>query len=139
MSKIDTLINLINYQKQNPSANKTQTARGVGITPQYLNRCLGELNLLKEHLAPSLDANQVRFLLSELDQGDPYKREIHRQLQEYLGPSPYTGVIRMAHPNERPAADGLSIGEFICSTNGNLHPAIQFFAGSTLLRLPFLD
>ncbi len=126
MSKIDILINLINYQKQNPSAKKRQLAQGVGITPQYLSQCIGELNLLKEHLTPSLDADQIRFLLSELDQGDPYKREIYRRLQEHLNPSPYTGIIRMASPDEHPQANGLSIGEFTRSTNGNLHPAIQF-------------
>ena len=92
MSKVDTLISLINYQKQNPEANKKQTAQGIGITPQYLIQCLGELNVLKEHLTPSL----------------------------------YTGVLRMAYPNEKPSVRGFSIGEFTRSTNGNLHPAIQF-------------
>ena len=126
MSKIDTLINLINYQKQNPEANKKQTARGVGISPQYLIECLGEINLLKEHFTPSLDTDQIRFLLSELDRGNPYKKEIHRQLQEYLGPSPYRGILRTARPDEKPPPRGLTIGEFTRSTNGNLHPAIQF-------------
>lgn len=129
MSKIDTLISLINYQKQHPEANKSQIAQGVGITPQYLNKCLGEINLLKENLAPSLDPNQVRFLLSELDQGDPYQREIHRQLREYLSPSSYTGVLRMARSNEKLPLEGLSIGEFIPSNNRSLDylpPAIQF-------------
>ena len=129
MSKIDTLISLINYQKQHPKANKSQIAQGVGITPQYLSRCLGELNLLKEHLSPSLEMDQIHFLLSELDQRDPYQGEIHGQLQGYLNPSPYTGIIRMAHPNEKPPVADLSIGEFIRSTNGSsdyLHPAIQF-------------
>ena len=126
MSKVDTLISLINYQKQYPEANKSQTAQGVGITPQYLNRCLGELNVLKENLAPSLDANQVRFLLADLGQSDPYQGEIQRQLQEYLSPSLYTGALRLPHSNEKTEADGLSIGEFTRSTNGNLHPAIQF-------------
>ena len=129
MSKIDTLISLINYQKQHPKANKSQIAQGVGITPQYLSRCLGELNLLKEHLSPSLEADQIHFLLSELDQDDPYQGEIHDQLQGYLSPSPCTGVLRLARPNEKPSLGELSIGEFIRSTNGSsdyLHPAIQF-------------
>ena len=129
MSKIDTLISLINYQKQHPKANKSQIAQGVGITPQYLSRCLGELNLLKEHLAPSLEADQIHFLLSELDQRDPYQGEIHGQLQGYLSSSPYTGILRMAHSNEEPPLGELSIGEFIRSTNrsaDHLHPAIQF-------------
>ena len=129
MSKIDTLISLINYQKQHPKANKSQIAQGVGITPQYLSRCLGELNLLKEHLSPSLEADQIHFLLSELDQDDPYQGEIHGQLQGYLSSSPYTGILRMAHSNEEPPFGELSIGEFIRSTNGSsdyLHPAIQF-------------
>ena len=115
MSKIDTLISLINYQKQHPKANKSQIAQGVGITPQYLSRCLGELNLLKEHLAPSLEADQIHFLLSELDQRDPYQGEIHGQLQGYLSSSPYTGILRMAHSNEEPPLGELSIGEFIRS------------------------
>ena len=129
MSKIDTLINLLNYQKQHPEANKTQTAQGIGVTLQYLGKCLVELNLLKEHLTPSLDMHQIRFLLSELDQGDPYKREICRQLQEYLDPSPYMGILRTAHPNEKPPLRGLTIGEFVRSTNGDsnyLSPAIRF-------------
>ena len=129
MSKIDTLISLINYQRQHPQANKSQIAQGVGITPQYLSRCLGELNLLKEHLAPSLEADQIHFLLSELDQRDPYQKEIHRQLQGYLSPSPYTGILRGVRPNEKSPLGELSIGEFIRSNNqssGYLHPAIQF-------------
>ena len=129
MSKIDTLISLISYQKQNPEANKKQTAQGVGISQQYLIQCLGEINLLKEHLAPSLDANQVRFLLSELAQGDPYQGEIYRQLQEYLSRPSYIGVLRMAHPNEKPSLRGLTIGEFIRANNGAsdyLPSALQF-------------
>ena len=129
MSKVDTLISLINYQKQHPEANKSQTARGVGITPQYLNKCLGELNVLKEHLAPSLDANQIRFLLSKLDQGDSYEGEIHRELQEYMNFSPYAGALRMVRPNEQPPVGGLSIGEFIPSNNRSADyfpPVLQF-------------
>ena len=129
MSKIDTLISLINYQRQHPKANKSQIAQGVGITPQYLSRCLGELNLLKEHLSPALEADQIHFLLSELDQRDPYQGEIHGQLQGYLSPSPYTGILRMAHSNEEPPLGELSIGEFIRSDNQStdyLHPAIEF-------------
>ena len=129
MSKIDTLISLINYQRHHPKANKSQIAQGVGITPQYLSRCLGELNLLKEHLAPSLEADQIHFLLSELDQRDPYQGEIYDQLQGYLSPSPYIGILRMARSNEERQLGELSIGEFIRSNNRSsdyLHPAIQF-------------
>ena len=129
MSKIDTLISLINYQRQHPKANKSQIAKGVGITPQYLSRCLGELNLLKEHLSPALEADQIHFLLSELDQHDPYQGEIHSQLQGYLSPSPYAGILRMARSNEESPIGELSIGEFIPANNRSsdyLHPAIQF-------------
>lgn len=129
MSKIDTLISLINYQKQNPEANKSQTAQGVGITPQYLSRCLGEVNLLKKHLAPSLEADQIRFLISELDHSDPYRREIHRQLEEYLSRPDYTGTIRRGHPNENPSRESFFIGEFIPAnreTSDYFHPTLQF-------------
>ena len=129
MSKVDTLISLINYQKQHPEANQKQAARGLGITPQYLGQCLGEINLLREHLTPSLDANQIRFLLSALDQDDPYQGEIHRQLQEHLSLSPYTGALRMARPNEHPPLEGSLSGSLPRANNGTsgyLHPAIQF-------------
>ena len=126
MSKVDTLINIISYQKQNPEANQKQTAQAIGITPQYMIECLGEINLLREYLAPSLDANQVRFLLSKLDQSDLFQGEIHRELQEYLSLAPYTGVLRMVGPNEEPPVGGFSIGEFTRSTNGDLHPTIRF-------------
>ena len=129
MSKIDTLISLINYQKQNPEANKSRVAQGIGITPQYLSRCLGEVNLLKKHLAPSLEGDQIRFLMSILDQDDPYQGEIHRQLQGYLNRSPYTGLLRMGHPNENPPRESLSIGEFIPTnkqSSGYLHPTLQY-------------
>ena len=126
MSKIDTLINLINYKKQNPEANKKQIAQGIGITPQYLIQCSGELNRLKEHLTPSLEANQIRFLLSALDQHDPFQGEIHQQLQEYLSLSPHSGTLRMVRLNEHPTVGEFSIGEFTRATNGDLHPTIQF-------------
>ena len=130
MSKIDTLINLINYQKQYPQANKSQIAQGIGITPQYLSRCLGELNLLKEHLSvPFLEVDQIHFLMSELDQGNLYQGEIHRRLQEYMSRPLYTGVLRKAHPNENPPRGGLIIGELITSTRQSadyLHPALKF-------------
>ena len=129
MSKIDTLINLINYQKQNPEVNKKQTAQGVGISQQYLIECLGEINLLKENLAPSLETDQIHFLLSKLNQSDPYQGEIYRQFQEYINLSPYTGVIRMKQLNEKPPLEGLSIGEFIPTNKGASNyfpPALQF-------------
>ena len=129
MSKIDTLISLINYQKQHPEANKLQTAQDIGITLQYLNRCLGEVNLLKEHLCTSpLETDQIRFLMPLLNQGDPYQRQIYRQLQGYLSRPPYTGILRMARPEEKPLLGSLSIGEFILSTKRSsdyLHPALQ--------------
>ena len=130
MSKIDTLISLINYQKQHPEANKSQVAQGIGITPQYLSRCLGEVNLLKEHLcALPLEGDQIRFLIAELDQSDPYQGEIHRQLQGYLSRPSYTGQLRMGDPNENPSRESLSIGEFIPTnkqSSGYLHPTLQY-------------
>lgn len=134
MSKIDTLISLINYQNQHPEANKSQVAQGIGITPQYLSRCLGEVNLLKKHLASSLEADQIRFLMSILDQGIPYQREIHRQLREQLSGPSYTGVLRMGQTNEKPPLGGFSIGEFVPANKQSsdyLHPTLQF----TLNRL----
>ena len=129
MSKIDTLISLINYQKQHPEAKKSQVAQGIGITPQYLSQCLGEVNLLKKHLAPSLEADQIRFLMSELNQSDPYQGEIYQQLQGYLSHPSYTSLLRMGQPNQHPTRELLAIGEFIPTNRQSsdyLHPALQF-------------
>ena len=76
-----------------------------------------------------LEGDQIRFLMSELDQSDPYQGEIYQQLQGYLSPSPYTGVLRMGHPNENPPRELLSIGEFIPTnkrSSGYLHPTLQY-------------
>lgn len=130
MGKIDTLINLINYQKQHPKANKSQIAKGIGITPQYLSYCIGELNLLKEHLSvPLLDADQIHWVMSTLDQSNSYQEEIYRRLQGSISSFPHTGCLRRAHPNEKPARGELSIGEFIPSNSqpsDYLHPSLKF-------------
>ena len=130
MSKIDTIINLINYQKQHPRATKTQIAKGIGITPQYLSYCIGELNLLKEHLSvPLLEADQIRWVMSTLDQSNSYQKEIHQRLQGAISSFPYTGSLRRVHPNEKPPRGEFLIGEFIPSNNQSsdyLHPSLKF-------------
>lgn len=130
MSKIETIINLINYQKQHPEASKSQIAEGIGITPQYLSYCIGELKRLKEHLSvPLLEPEQIRFLMSTLNQNNSYEEEIHRRLQGGISSFPYTGSLRGAHPNEKPPRGELRIGELIPSNNHSsdyLHPSLKF-------------
>ena len=130
MSKIETIINLINYQKQHPKATKSQIAKSIGITPQYLSRCIGEINLLKEHLSvPLLEPEQIRFVMSTLDQSNSYQEEIHRRLQGSISSFPYTGSLRWVHPNEKPPRGELFIGELILSNNqpsDHLHPSLKF-------------
>ena len=119
MSKVNTLINLITYQKQHPHANDSQIATGIGITPQYLKRCKGELNLLKQHLSEGdaseqpLEADQIHLMMSVLDQHDPYQREIYRHLRKHLIFLSNSGTLRMVRPDEKLPYGWLTIGELI--------------------------
>lgn len=131
MSKVDTLLSLITYQKQHPEASDSQMASGIGITPQYLKQCRTEVNLLKHHLFEfPLKPNQFRFVMSMLDRRDPDQREIYQQFQKSFLPPSDTGIIRTAHPNEKPPYGWLEIGELIpveTASFDELHPIIDFW------------
>ena len=130
MSKIDTLISLINYQRQHPKANKSQIAKGVGITPQYLSRCLGELNLLKEHLSPALETDQIHFLVvrtgstRSLSRGDSRTTpRIPKSLSLHWDHSAWLTLTRNHHVENSLSA---SLSAPNNRSSDYLHPAIQF-------------
>ena len=130
MSKIDTLLKLIVYQKQHPQANDEEIAQGIGMSPRHVSRCRKEVTLLKHQLAePVLRPEQIQFMLSLLNRREPNQQEIARQLQKQMGVS-YTGSLRAVRPNEDAPVSWLEIGELIPPEMGaldRLHPALSFW------------
>ena len=130
MSKVDTLLKLIAYQKQHPHASDEEIAQGIGMSPRHVSRCRKEVNLLKNQLAePALQPGQIQFILSKLNRREPDQKEIARQLQKQMGVS-YTGSLRTTRPNEEASVTWLEIGEIIPPEMGFLdrpHPALSFW------------
>ena len=130
MSKVDTLLKLIAYQKQHPQASDEEIAQGIGMSPRHVSRCRKEVNLLKNQLAePALQPGQIQFILSLLKQQEPDQKEIAQQLQKQIGVS-YTGSLRATRPNEEVSVSWLEIGELIPVEMGFLdrpHPVLSFW------------
>ena len=130
MSKVNTLLKLIAYQKQHPQATDEDIAQGIGISPRHVIRCRKEVNLLKYQLTePYLQPEQIQFMLSLLNQREPDQKEIAQQLQKQMGAS-YTGCLRTAHSNEEAPVGWLEIGELIpadTDPSDKLHPALNFW------------
>lgn len=128
---METLIRLITYQTQHPTANDQHLAQGVGITQRYLRQCKSEVNLLKRHLcSPTLDAGQRRFLISLLSGHDPYQQQISHLLQQ--GTPSTVGRLRAAAPGESASPSRLDIGEIVSAENGatgRLSPVFEFWLG----------
>lgn len=130
MSKVDTLVKLISYQKQYPQASDEEIAQGIGISLGHVRRSKKEVHLLRHHLAePTLQLHQIQFLLSQLNQHEPNQKEIAQQLQKQIGIS-YTGSLRTAYPDEQVPVGWLEIGELISierSASYQVDPALNFW------------
>ena len=133
MSKVNTLLKLIAYQKQHPQAGDEEIAEGIGISPRHVLRCRKEVNLLKHQLGePYLQPEQIQLMLSLLNSRDPDQKAIAQQLQKQMGIS-YTGCLRTAHPNEEAPVGWLEIGELIPTETApldKLHPVLNFWLQS---------
>jgi hypothetical protein len=120
MSKVDTLLKLIVYQKQHPQASDAEIAEGIGISSRHVRRCKKEMNLLKHQLVePTLQPGQIQFLLSLLNQWAPDQQEIAQHLQKQIGVS-HTGSLRIKHPDEWAPLGWLEIGELTDIELGSL-------------------
>ena len=130
MSKVNTLLKLIDYQKQHPQATDEDIAEGIGISLRHAIRCRKEMNLLKHELADSyLQPEQIQLILSLLNQQEPDHKEIAQQFQKQMGIS-YTGCLRTAHPDEGAPVGWLEIGELIPAETvplDKLHPVLNFW------------
>ena len=72
MSKANTLLKLIAYQKEHPQATDAEIAEGTGLSLRHVIRCRKDVNLLKHQLADSyLQPEQIQFLLSLLKEHAP--------------------------------------------------------------------
>ena len=130
MSKVNTLLKLIAYQKQHPQATDEEIAQEIGISTRHVIRCRKEVNLLKHQLAePYFQSEQIQLMLSLLNSRDPDQKEIARQLQKQMGIS-YTGCLRTTRPNEQTSVGWLEIGELIpaeTDPSAKLHPVLNFW------------
>ena len=130
MSKVNTLLKLIAYQKQHPQATDEEIAKGIGISLRHAIRCRKEVNLLKHQLAdPYLQPEQIQLILSLLNSREPDQKEIAQQLHKQMGFS-YTGCLHTAHPDEEAPVGWLEIGELTpteTNPSAKLHPALNFW------------
>ena len=130
MSKVNTLLRLVAYQRQHPQAGDEEIAEGIGISPRHVKRCKKEVNLLKHELADSyLQPGQIQFLLSLLKEHVPDQKEIAQQLQKQMGIS-YTGCLHTTRPNDRVSTGWLEVGELIPAETApldKLHLVLNFW------------
>ena len=120
MSKVDTLLKLIAYQKQHPQASDAEIAKGIGISVRHVGRCKKEVNLLRHQLTePALQSEEIQFLLSLLNRREFHQQELAQRLQRQIGVS-YTGSLRIKNPDEQAPLSWLEIGELTDIKMGSL-------------------
>ena len=110
MSKVQTLLTIISYQKENPFATDAEISKTVGISERYLRECKNDIALLSHHLSkPIFSRIEVDLLLSKLSMNTGSEREIYLKLQRaYIGEK--DGLIRIADENDRASKEYLRIG-----------------------------
>lgn len=110
MSKVQTLLKVISYQKENPFATDAEISKAVGISERYLRECKKEIAELSFHLSkPLLERTEVDLLLSKLSMNVGNELQIYLKLQRaYIGEK--DGLIRIDNENDRPSMEYLRIG-----------------------------
>ena len=110
MSKVQTLLTIISYQKENPFVTDAEISKAVGISERYLRECKKDIALLSHHLSnPLLERTEVDLLLSKLSMNTGSEREIYLKLQRaYIGEK--DGELRIAKEDDRASKEYLRIG-----------------------------
>lgn len=110
MSKVQTLLKVISYQKEHPFSTDAEISKACGISERYLRECKKELSLLSSHLSkPLLERSEVDLLLSKLSRNVGNELQIYLKLQKaYIGEK--DGLIRIAYENDGPSMEYLRIG-----------------------------
>ena len=128
MSKVNTLLRLIAYQRQHPQAGDEEIAEGIGLSSRHVSRCRKEVNLLKHQLAePYLQPGQIQFLLSLLKEHAPDQKEICPTTSKTDGRGPTPVACALRAPN-RPGICGLARGRRVdFSRNGPFRQAASWY------------
>jgi ABC-type transport system substrate-binding protein len=118
MSKVQTLIKLVVYMKENPKATNAEIASAVGISEIYLKECKNDVHQLAEVFWKQLlDKNDVDLIISKLDSDIGIDRIIINKFRN-LYPEEKDGLIRMASNKDKTSAKNyLSIG--FCGAKGD--------------------
>lgn len=110
MSKVQTLLEIISYQREHPEASSADISSVVGISERYLRECQKDIRELSFYLSkPLVERNELDLLMSKLDADMQHERVILHKLQrEYLETN--NGVIEIASPQDKPSNEYLQIG-----------------------------
>ena len=116
MSKVQTLLKVISYQKKHPSATGREISSAIGITEQYIRKCRKDIKELSSYLLGTLlEKNEMDLLLSKLDPQDDHERVVLDKLQKvHLGDK--DGKIEIASPEDKPTTENLQIA--LCEPEG---------------------
>lgn len=118
MSKVQSLLKLITYMKENPKATNAQIASAVGISEIYLKECKNDVRQLAAVFWKQLlDKNEVDLLISKLDSDIGHDRILINKLRKVY-PEEKDGLIRIASAEDKPSVKShLSIG--FCGAKGD--------------------
>lgn len=113
MSKVQTLLKIIQYQKEHPNAKDFDIASAVRISERYVIECKKEIQEISYNLSsPTLERKEVDFLISKLEKNSGYERVIINKLQR-IHPIERDGLIEITSPEDKPRLDYFQIG--ICA------------------------
>jgi ABC-type transport system substrate-binding protein len=134
MSKVETLLKIIEYRKEHPDAADAQVSSAIGISERYVKSCNKELRELFSHFLRSvLNEAELGTLMSKLRPSNGYEMAILGKLQGlYLGER--DGTLEIASPEDRPSKDYLRIGIW---SPGNSSERVRFWL-ENLLYEPLL-
>ena len=110
MSKVETLLGIITYQREHPEASRAETSSAVGISERYFTKCRRDIRELSFHLSkPLMKRNELDLLMSKLNEDVQNERAVRRKLQRAY-PAAKDGTIEIASPQDRPSNQYLRIG-----------------------------
>lgn len=110
MSKVQTLLKVIEYRNINPGATDAEMASTVGITERYIRECKKDIQKLSFYLSKlPLERNEINLILSKLDPDVGHEVVILDKLQRaYLGEK--SGLVRISCPQDSISNEYLEIG-----------------------------
>ena len=110
MSKVQTLLKIISYQREHPEASNADVSLAVGVSERYLRECQKDVRALSFHLSkPLMKKDELDLLMSRLDGNVQNEQAILHKLQRaYLGTK--DGIMKIASPRDKSSNGYLQIG-----------------------------